>query len=182
MDYAIAALGLLGAVIAVERALFFFRARTSTAALFAALENREAALRWVTEQRETPVMRLAKAALMNPRDVQGALDEAMLRESPRLEARTGYVAMLAKTVSLTGLLATVGSVQEGIRGFACLAPCCDGRGFAMKAALGDAMSSLLFAMVLSLVLLVSYALLVARAQALQAELQRTAVRLRRYLR
>ena len=40
-------------------------------------------------------------------EVQSALDEATLRELPRLEARTGFLAMFANVSMLAGLLGTI---------------------------------------------------------------------------
>src|SRR5688572_31634331 len=61
--------------------------------LFRSLEagGLDAALRYVAGQRDTPLTQLTRSALMNaprgPAEVEAALDEACLREVPRLEDR-----------------------------------------------------------------------------------------------
>ena len=60
---------------------------------------------------QAPLARIVKSGLMKvnrPDDeVQAAMDEAALRELPKLEARTGYLALLANLAMLSGLLGTV---------------------------------------------------------------------------
>jgi len=69
------------------------------------------AIHYVTGQKATPLTAVVKAGLLNvPRgeeDVQAALDEAALREMPKIEVRSGYLAMLANAAMLFGLLGTV---------------------------------------------------------------------------
>jgi biopolymer transport protein ExbB/TolQ len=68
--------------------------------------------------------RIVQAGLMkfnkSDEEVQAAMDEAALRELPKLNARTPYLAMLANFAVMAGLLGTItgmiksfGSVGEG---------------------------------------------------------------------
>ncbi len=58
-----------------------------------------------------PLARIVKAGLMKVNrpdaEVQAAMDEAALRELPKIEARTPYLALLANLAMLSGLLGTV---------------------------------------------------------------------------
>jgi biopolymer transport protein ExbB/TolQ len=69
------------------------------------------AIAYCAGQKKTPLVSVVKAGLAGvPRgdeDVQAAMDEAMLRESPRLERRTGYLAMISNVATLLGLLGTI---------------------------------------------------------------------------
>jgi biopolymer transport protein ExbB len=58
-----------------------------------------------------PLARIVQAGLVKvnrpDEEVQAAMDEAALREIPKIAKRTGYLALLANLAMLTGLLGTV---------------------------------------------------------------------------
>src|SRR3954467_15872913 len=58
-----------------------------------------------------PLARIVQAGLVKvnrpDEEVQAAMDEAALREIPKIAQRTGYPALLANLAMLTGLLGTV---------------------------------------------------------------------------
>jgi biopolymer transport protein ExbB/TolQ len=58
-----------------------------------------------------PLARIVQAGLVKvnrpDEEVQAAMDEAALREVPRIAKRTGYLALLANLSMLSGLLGTV---------------------------------------------------------------------------
>ena len=59
----------------------------------------------------TPLTRIVKAGMIaaphSDEQTQAAMDEASLRELPRLEKRTGYLAMLGNVATLIGLFGTI---------------------------------------------------------------------------
>jgi biopolymer transport protein ExbB/TolQ len=68
-----------------------------------------------------PVTKIIAAGLRkaggSEHDVQQAMDEEALRELPRLEKRTGYLAMLGNLATLAGLLGTItGLIKSFARG------------------------------------------------------------------
>ena len=114
----IAVVGLFGMAIAIERILaIWFRANVNKEGFVAQLTtlivsgNLDKAIKFVTGQPPTPLANVVKAGLMkvnkSDAEVQSALDEATLRELPRLEARTGFLAMFANVSMLAGLLGTI---------------------------------------------------------------------------
>jgi biopolymer transport protein ExbB len=114
----IAVVGLFGMAIAIERILaIWFRANVNKEGFVAQLTtlivsgNLDKAIKFVTGQPATPLANVVKAGLMkvnkSDAEVQSALDEATLRELPRLEARTGFLAMFANVAMLAGLLGTI---------------------------------------------------------------------------
>jgi len=114
----IAIVGLFGMAIAIERILaIWFRANVNKEGFVAQLTtlivsgNLDKAIKFVTGQPPTPLANVVKAGLMkvnkSDAEVQSALDEATLRELPRLEARTGFLAMFANVSMLAGLLGTI---------------------------------------------------------------------------
>jgi biopolymer transport protein ExbB/TolQ len=64
----------------------------------------------------TPMTRIVQAGLMkfnkSVADVQSAMDEAALRELPKINARTPYLAMLANFAVMCGLLGTIAGMIQ----------------------------------------------------------------------
>lgn len=62
-------------------------------------------------QVSTPLTKIIKSGLQkvnkSDSEVQAAMDEASLREMPRIERRTSFLAMLANVAMLAGLLGTI---------------------------------------------------------------------------
>ena len=64
-------------------------------------------------QTQTPLTRITRAGLMaiasrkSTDEVQTAMDAVALREIPRIESRTGLLAMLSNMATLVGLLGTI---------------------------------------------------------------------------
>src|SRR5256885_8680192 len=66
------------------------------------------AISYTAGQKQTPLTNIVKAGLINvPKgedEVQAAMDEASLRELPRIEKRTGYLAMIGRSEEHTSEL------------------------------------------------------------------------------
>ena len=67
----------------------------------------------------SPVTRIIAAGLRraggSEHDVQQAMDEEALRELPKIEKRTGYLAMLGNLATLAGLLGTITRPHQVVR-------------------------------------------------------------------
>jgi biopolymer transport protein ExbB/TolQ len=102
--------------IIVERAVYLFRASVDKDKLLALLKsqvmsgNVQGAIK-VCSGNPTPMTRIVQAGLMkfNKTDdeVQAAMDEGALRELPKINARTPYLAMTANLSVMLGLLGTI---------------------------------------------------------------------------
>jgi biopolymer transport protein ExbB len=100
----------------VERAVYLFRASVDKDKLLALLKsqvmsgNVQGAIK-VCSGNPTPMTRIVQAGLMkfnkSDEEVQAAMDEAALRELPKVNARTPYLAMLANFAVMAGLLGTI---------------------------------------------------------------------------
>jgi len=100
----------------VERAVYLFRASVDKDKLLALLKsqvmsgNVQGAIK-VCSGNPTPMTRIVQAGLMKfnkaEDEVQSAMDEAALRELPRINARTPYLAMLANFAVMAGLFGTI---------------------------------------------------------------------------
>jgi biopolymer transport protein ExbB/TolQ len=73
-----------------------------------------------------PVTRIIAAGLRRAggteHDVQQAMDEEALRELPKIEKRTGYLAMLGNLATLAGLLGTITGLIKSFAGVAGVDP------------------------------------------------------------
>jgi biopolymer transport protein ExbB len=100
----------------VERAVYLFKASVDKDKLLALLKsqvmagNVQGAIK-VCSGNPTPITRIVQAGLMkfnkSDDEVQAAMDEAALRELPKINARTNYLAMLSNFAVLAGLLGTI---------------------------------------------------------------------------
>ena len=116
--YPIATSLMFAIAIGVERVMtLFVRARVNKDEFVAELTklimagNLQGAITFVSSQKKTPLVTVVKAGIIksksNDQVIQSALDEATLRELPRLEKRTGYLAVIANLAMLLGLLGTI---------------------------------------------------------------------------
>lgn len=182
----IAFVGLFGIVITIERVIYvYFRASVNKEAFIAQLTtlivsgNLDKAIKFVTGQPATPLANVVKAGLMRVNktdaEVQSALDEATLREMPRVERRTGYLAMLGNIAMLAGLLGTIGGL---IHVFEQVAK--PGVDPALKSQLlaegiSEAMNCTGFGLLVAIPCLVSYSVLNGKTQHLIDDINETAV-------
>ncbi len=100
----------------VERSVYLFKASVDKDKLLALLKsqvmsgNVQGAIK-VCSGNPTPMTRIVQAGLMkfnkSDDEVQAAMDEAALRELPKVNARTPYLAMLSNFVVMAGLLGTI---------------------------------------------------------------------------
>src|SRR5689334_8845164 len=105
----------------VERAVYLFKASVDKDKLLALLKsqvmsgNVQGAIK-VCSGNPTPMTRIVQAGLMkfnkSDEEVQAAMDEAALRELPKINARTPYLAMLANLAVMSGLMGTIGGMIQ----------------------------------------------------------------------
>ncbi len=115
-----------------------------------------------------PLARIVKAGLMKVNrpdaEVQAAMDEAALRELPKIEHRTGYLALLANLAMLSGLLGTVIGL---IVAFGAVAGASgEDRATALAAGISEAMNCTAFGLMSALIALMGFAVLNGKTQSL----------------
>jgi biopolymer transport protein ExbB/TolQ len=115
-----------------------------------------------------PLARIVKAGLMKVNrpdaEVQAAMDEAALRELPKVEARTPYLALLANLAMLSGLLGTVIGL---IIAFGAVANAdASTRAAALAAGISEAMNCTAFGLMAALIALMGFAALNGKTQGL----------------
>ena len=106
-----------------------------------------------------PLARIVKAGLMKVNrpdaEVQAAMDEAALRELPKIEHRTPYLALLANLAMLSGLLGTVSGL---IVAFGAVANAdASSKATMLAKGISEAMNCTAFGLIAAIVALVGFA-------------------------
>lgn len=162
---------LITVFITVERVLYLSKASVDVDKLMSLLKSQIVAgnVRGAVntcEASPSPVTRIIAAGLRqaggSEHQIQQAMDEEALREMPKVEKRTGYLAMLGNLATLAGLLGTISGL---IRSFASVA----GVDPTMKATLlangiSEAMNCTFFGLFSGIVGLATYAWLNGKTQ------------------
>ena len=122
----IVALGII-----IERIVYLKKAGIDKEKLLALLKsqimagNIQGAIK-VCSGNPTPMTRIVQQGLTKfnrpDAEVQATMDEQALKEIPRLEARTGYLAMLGNVATLVGLLGTILGLIHSFAGVAGVDP------------------------------------------------------------
>jgi len=182
--YPIALCAILALAIIVERVIvLFFSASISKEGFLRGLKKHiyagdlDKAINYVAGQKNTPLTNVVKAGLMNvpkgEEEVQAALDEATLRESPRLEARTGYLAMLVNAAMLAGLLGTVNGLIACFKAVAHVNAA--DKATILSGGISEAMNCTFFGLLTAIPALVAFSVLNGRTQHLINDINETSV-------
>jgi biopolymer transport protein ExbB/TolQ len=135
------------------------------------------AINYVAGQKNTPLTAVIKAGLMNvpkgQEEVQAALDEASLRETPKMEARTGYLAMLGNAAMLAGLLGTVSGLIACFEAVANVNPA--DKATILANGISEAMNCTAFGLVTAIPALIAFSILMGRTQSLINDINETSV-------
>jgi biopolymer transport protein ExbB/TolQ len=182
--YPIALCAIIAIAIIVERVMvLFFTAAINKDGFLRGLKKHiyagdlDKAINYVAGQKATPLTNVVKAGLMNvPKgedEVQAALDEASIRETPRLEARTGYLAMLGNAAMLAGLLGTVSGLIACFEAVATVNPA--DKATILANGISEAMNCTAFGLLTAIPALVAFSILNGRTQTLINDINETSV-------
>jgi len=135
------------------------------------------AISYCASQKKTPLVSVVKAGLINvPKgeaDVQAAMDEATLRESPKIEKRTGYLAMLGNVATLLGLLGTIVGLISAFAAVATASP--SDKATILSRSISEAMNCTAFGLLTAIPALVAYSVLQGRSQHMLDDINESSV-------
>jgi biopolymer transport protein ExbB/TolQ len=113
-----------------------------------------------------PVTKIIAAGLRKAggteHDVQQAMDEEALRELPRLEKKTGYLAMLGNLATLAGLLGTITGLIKSFAGVAGVDP--SQKATLLSKGISEAMNCTAFGLFTGIIGLAAFAYLNGKTQ------------------
>jgi biopolymer transport protein ExbB len=173
----------LAIALIVERAIVLFRAAINKEEFVLGLQKLifqgqvDKAIQQCS-QTPKPLAQIIKAGLLKVRgtdeEVQAAMDQAALRELPRLEKRTAYLGMIGNIATLLGLLGTILGL---IKTFAAVGNV----GAAEKATLlsegiSEAMNCTAFGIFTAIIALIGFAIFQGKTQSLLDDINESTVR------
>lgn len=113
-----------------------------------------------------PLARIVKAGLLKVNrpdaEVQAALDEEALRELPKIERRTPYLALFANLAMLSGLLGTVWGLITAFKGVA--GADATSKATILAKGISEAMNCTAFGLMSAIIALVGFAVLNGKTQ------------------
>jgi biopolymer transport protein ExbB/TolQ len=131
----------------------------------------------VCSRANAPLSRIIKAGLLKANrpddEVQAAMDEAALRELPKLEKRTGYLGLMANMAMLSGLLGTVAGLITAFHAVAGVDAAT--RATVLADGISEAMSCTAFGLFSSMIALLGFGVLNGKTQTLLDEINASTV-------
>jgi len=164
-------LAIITVVITVDRFMYLSKAKVDVEKLMSLLKsqivsgNIQGAVN-TCQASPAPVTKIIAAGLRkaggSEHDVQQAMDEEALRELPRLEKKTGYLAMLGNLATLAGLLGTITGLIKSFAGVAVVDPSM--KATMLSKGISEAMNCTAFGLGTGILGLAAYAVLNGQTQ------------------
>src|SRR5215813_7264624 len=126
-----------------------------------------------------PLARIVQSGLVKvnrpDEEVQAAMDEAALREIPKISSRTGYLALLANLAMLTGLLGTVGGLIQSFGAVSGESVDPSQKARILAEGISEAMNCTFFGLMVAIMALVGFAVLNGKTQSLEDDINEASV-------
>lgn len=175
--------------IIIERAIYLYRSSINKDVFLATMQKcilagDVARAIKLCSAANAPLARIVKAGLMKVNrpdaEVQAAMDEAALRELPKIEHRTAYLSLLANLAMLSGLLGTITGL---IAAFGAVGGHGDGgpsidparKAELLAGGISEAMNCTAFGLIVAILGLVAFALLNGKTQAIVDDINEATV-------
>src|SRR6478735_7907260 len=126
-----------------------------------------------------PLARIVQAGLVKvnrpDEEVQAAMDEAALRELPKIAKRTGYLALLANLAMLSGLLGTVSGLITSFGAVSGESVDPSQKSRILAEGISEAMNCTAFGLIVALMGLIGFAILNGKTQQLEDDINEASV-------
>jgi biopolymer transport protein ExbB/TolQ len=126
-----------------------------------------------------PLARIVQAGLVKvnrpDEEVQAAMDEAALREVPKITHRTGYLALLANLAMLSGLLGTVTGLIMAFGAVSGESVDPSQKARILAQGISEAMNCTAFGLIVAIVALIGFAVLNGKTQQLEDDINEASV-------
>lgn len=184
MMWVILLFGVITIGIIIERAIYLFGAGIDKEAFAQTMQKcilagDVAKAVKVCSVQNAPMARIVQAGLVKvnrpDEEVQAAMDEAALREMPRINVRTGYLALLANLAMLAGLLGTVSGLIDAFGAVAGKSVDPSQKATILAAGISEAMNCTQFGLLVAIVGLIGYAILNGRTQKIEDDINAVTV-------
>ena len=126
-----------------------------------------------------PLARIVQAGLVKvnrpDEEVQAAMDEAALREIPKISKRTGFLALLANLAMLCGLLGTVSGLIQSFGAVSGESVDPSQKARILAEGISEAMNCTAFGLIVAIIALVGFAILNGKTQGLEDDINESSV-------
>jgi biopolymer transport protein ExbB/TolQ len=171
--------------IIIERALYLSAARITKDAFLSTMEKAilagdvQAAVKKCSAT-QAPMAKIVQAGLLRTNrpdeEVQAAMDEAALRELPKLSARTGFLALLANLAMLSGLLGTVSGLISSFGAVSGESVDPSQKARILAEGISEAMNCTAFGLIVAIIALIGFAVLNGLTQQIEDDINEATVR------
>jgi biopolymer transport protein ExbB len=126
-----------------------------------------------------PLARIVQSGLVKvnrpDEEVQAAMDEAALREIPKIAKRTGYLALLANLAMLSGLLGTVSGLIQSFGAVSGEGVDPSQKARILAEGISEAMNCTAFGLIVAIIALIGFAILNGKTQTLEDDINESSV-------
>jgi biopolymer transport protein ExbB len=171
--------------IIIERALYLSAARITKDAFLSTMEkcilagDVQSAVKKCAAT-PAPMAKIVQAGLLRTNrpdeEVQTAMDEAALRELPKLSARTGFLALLANLAMLSGLLGTVSGLISSFGAVSGESVDPSQKARILAEGISEAMNCTAFGLIVAITALIGFAILNGLTQQIEDDINEATVR------
>lgn len=112
-------------------------------------------------------------------EIQGKMDEVLMRENAQIERRIGFLAMFGNVATLMGLLGTITGMIQSFAAVAVASP--TEKAAALSAGIAEAMNTTAYGLIVAIPALIAYAFLQNRANHLSEDLNTSSLKVFNWL-